>query len=245
MAHCSDNGETVIRRDWLYQTNIQLIYTPTGAVTNTHFNRDFALRCDDWCSYVYSYFDAWGSRRIDWVGTLGVGRACGGNFSWHHYAEALDWSRLRFTNGTVVDRFDWRSDTRAKRRAYLAVGALTRVYMKNTLTGWYDVNYDGKHDNHIHFDNAGTTNSVPAFRTNARSDVSLIQAAANNLNGAGLYVDGVWGTNTSNAYEDLRTKFNLRCQDPKTSVAAFKTFLVYIAIHGIRNDPAGTYRAAC
>ena len=241
MAHCSNNSEKVISRSWLYKSNIELIYTPTGSVINTHINEAFAKRCDSWCSYVYSYFDGWAANKIDWIGTLGVGRACGGDFSWHHYAEALDLSRVRFTNGTQVDRYDWQSGTLSKRRAYLAVAALTRVYMKTTLTGWYNA----AHADHIHFDNGGGTASVPAFRTNQKSDVTLVQAAANNLNSAGLVIDGVWGPKTSTAYENLRTKFNLRCQDPKASASAFKTFLVYIGIHGVTNKPAGTYKAAC
>lgn len=244
MGHCSNYS--AVSRNWIGNSDWYLAHRTGydssgrgihGGRHTEHFNSTFRDQCDNWIKNLNFWTQNYGGRTVAWVGDVGVGVCKTGM---HGQARAFDLTQIRFTNGTYSDmNWSWRQNTLHKRR-YLAVAAQCRRYFGTVLTCWYD----SAHHNHIHFDN-GT--AVTYIRTSStyRSDITLVQASCNLLNGESLAIDGSWGSLTESAYQRLLTKFNMRCYNPKTNVSHAKIFLSYIVRHGFANAAAGTYRAGC
>lgn len=242
MGHCS--GYSAISRSWLGEHSYALAHR-TGYNSNgtgihgprhdEHFNSTFADRGDLWARNLNYWSANYGGRYIDWIGDVGVGFCKSG---WHGHARAFDLTHIRFTNGNWVDmNFSWNSNTLHQRR-YLAVAAQCRRYFGTVLTCWYNT----AHQDHIHYDN-GT--AVTYIRTGTRSDVTLVQASCNILNGESLAIDGQWGPLTSAAYDRLLYAFRLHCRSPTTNQSHAMIFLSFIVRTGFANTSAGTYTSSC
>jgi hypothetical protein len=171
---------------------------------------------------------------IDWIGNIGAYNPAHPNpDSEHRTGRAVDLSHIRFTNGNRFDsNWSWRPERPLiHRRRYVAVAAHLRWFFSDVFTGWYNQ----AHENHIHIDNAPGAQPIRTFE---RSDTTLIQAAANVLNGAGIAVDGAWGPITEAAYKDLVHKLGLGGTSPRESVADARDLLMQIARRGFKNQAA-------
>jgi hypothetical protein len=71
-----------------------------------------------------------------------------------------------------------------------------------------------------------------------------VQYACNLLNGAGLSVDGAWGSLTQTANQNLLSKFKMTCLNPRTSSWSTQEFLHLIMRAAFRNQSAGFYTYA-
>jgi hypothetical protein len=195
----------------------------------------FAADCDTWIQNLNAYCAVYGPGTVRWVGEVGI---LVNKPGMHQMGRAFDLTAIHFSNG---DRFDanvsWRAGTEGK-RLYVAVAAVCRRYFGTVLNAWYNAD----HQNHIHFDNEIGSGVI---REEARSDTTLVQAAAVFLNGESIAIDGAWGPATQDAYLRLMFDFNMKCYDPKTNPSHARAFLGMIAQHGFDNRAAGAYQASC
>lgn len=156
----------------------------------------------------------------------------------HGKGRAFDMNYLQW-NGYTLNIYGGAhaSGTLSVRRRYLAVDAEVRYYMKYTLDGWYN----SAHANHIHMDN----HTAVVLSKSSSSDVKFVQAVCNNFNSAGLSIDGVWGTNTQNAWNAINTKWHYstaKC-NPFSSTLHYQIWLYLVIAHGFSNTAAGAWWA--
>jgi len=167
--------------------------------------------------------------------------------SYHSWCRAFDLTQVRWGTGTgPTSRMgiipaggggllagDHASTSQTLRRRYLGVNAICLKYFKNTLNGWTP-----DHSNHIHMDNS---KPVGVLDKTHMATVRFVQAACNNLNGASLDIDGLWGDLTTAAFTAANAAmcFNV---DVFTSSTAWKDWCSMIAKHGFRNQALGYYK---
>ena len=216
--------------------------TSFGGTHALTFNRQFAEQLDRWAlntnHWSRTYRSASGEKAIAWFGEVGS-MACHRPTAAHNRARGLDLCQIRFTDGGVVDMNSSHSGNGRQQRRYLAVTANLRRYFGTVLT----CHYNAAHRDHIHVDDL---TAVAPIRTGKRTDTTLVQSAANLLNGERLAVDGIWGSKTEAAYRRLLRDFALECTDPKRSKAHALTFLSFIVRTGFADAAAGRYKSrAC
>lgn len=149
----------------------------------------------------------------------------------HGLGKAFDLDRVRWDGGTCTPYYGVHaSSTRWVRRRYLATDAICRRWARYTLDGYYN----SAHSDHIHFDMGGLPER---FSTSSRSDTVFIQSCCNDFNSAGISVDGIWGPNTSAAYEALKSQLGTS-GDPKTSTSAYRNLLAEITKRGYADQSA-------
>ena len=73
-----------------------------------------------------------------------------------------------------------------------------------------------------------------------KSDTTLVQAACKYLNGAGIAIDGVWGQSTENAFNALRTTWNIECLNIRSNLTHTKFFLGMVIHCGLADYDANT-----
>lgn len=56
-----------------------------------------------------------------------------------------------------------------------------------------------------------------------------------------LLIDGVWGSATTQAYDNLLEALNMACLSPKTNYWHARTFLILLMRHGFASESAGEY----
>lgn len=240
MGHCS--GYSAVNRNhlgqWAWHLGHRTGFNDAGGGIHggrhaEHFNQTFLNQCDKWATNLNKLSQNNGGRTIDWIGDVGVGVCKSGM---HGQARAFDLTHLRFTNGHRSDmNRGWRLNLAHKRR-YLAIAAQCRRHFGTVLTAWYN----DAHKDHIHFDN-GT--AVGPIRDGSRSDVTLVQASCNILNGDNMAIDGQWGPVTQDGFVRLRRAFRLGCTSPRANKKDAVRFLKFIVRHGFANKPAGTFKA--
>ena len=246
MACIKNCNAPTIERNYLYLPNWELRYR-TGWQGNyglhgtnpstQNFNAAFHSQLGAAMLVINSYASSYGNGNIQWVGHVGV-KVC--KAGCHSSGRAYDLTAIKFSNVKFDMNASWRNtQTLAQRRGYLAIWAGLRVYCKTILT----YAYDAYHSDHIHIDNDGNgTSSPPAIRTYAKTDVALIQTACNLLNDAGLTIDGMWGSSTASAYNNLLAQFGMTCLSPTTNYWAARTLMILIMKHGFSSSSAGTYK---
>ena len=246
MGVCS--GNPAIDRDWVGRTSYDLRHRTGyysdgrgihGSQHDEEFNSTFASTCDSWAknlNYLTTTYRPYSTDYgLDWIGDVGVG-VCSSSDAYHKKGRAFDLTKIQFNNGAYCDmNWSWGQSTFHQKR-YLAMAAELRRYFGTVLTKWYNTD----HANHIHFTNQVASGAIDSSK---RSDTTLVQASCNILNGAGLDIDGVWGSLTTAAYIDLLEEFNLECRDARDSAANKNTFLWYVAKTAFKNKSAGYYQS--
>lgn len=148
----------------------------------------------------------------------------------HGAGTAMDLDYVRWSGGQVSSPLDQHhaSSTASLRKRYLAVDAVCRRRFRYALDGWYN----SAHADHIHSDFGG----LPVLCVkSSESDTKFVQAMCNNFRGSGLVVDGIWGTNTQNAFNGAKSALAVT-GDPHTSSAAWQSMLSKIATKGFANQ---------
>ena len=213
--------------------------TAFGGTHALTFNRRFAEQLDRWAistdHWLHTYPSGSGAKAIAWFGEVGS-MACHRPTAAHNRARGLDLCQIRFTDGGLIDMNSSHGASGPQQRRYLAVSANLRRYFGTVLT----CHYNAAHRDHIHVDDL---TAVAPIRTDKRTDTTLVQSAANLLNGERLAIDGVWGPRTEAAYRRLLRDFALECTDPKRSHRHALIFLSYIVRTGFANAPAGRFKA--
>jgi len=201
--------------------------------------RSFYRKLEDWIWSLRTFSSTYGPKglqQVRWIGHVGA-YVC--KTGCHGRGRAIDLNRVQW-NGAATDMYggDHASTNRTARRRYLAVDACCRQYFKYTLDGWYNA----QHTNHIHIDD----HTTPVLDKSSKSDTGFVQAVCNNFNGAGLTVDGVWGTSTQEAWRALNKKWGYGGCDPFSSQLAYSDWCRFVMAHGFRDvgASAAVYRSA-
>ncbi|MCP3974250.1 MAG: hypothetical protein GY720_07140 [bacterium] len=195
--------------------------------------------------YFANIFGSLGT--VNWVGQ-------GGSFvdhrttpSYHRTGEAIDLKFIKWPNAKNTKACNGPYDTspsKPKRhRRYLAVEASLRKYFGYVLN-----TYIPDHDNHFHVDNgcpAGLAINWGSSLRQYKSVAYFIQDCCIMFNNASITLDGIWGSQTDNAFDDLLDVLNLDCTDPKNSLSDYRLFLDYVQMHGFKNKLAGYYTYSC
>lgn len=203
------------------------------------FNRPYWEQLDRWARNMdhwgRSFPSTAGPKTIAWFGEVGS-LACHRPTAAHNRARGLDLCHIRYTDGDFIDMNASHAADLRHRRRYLAVAANLRRFFGTVLTR----DYNAAHRDHIHVDDL---RAVRPLRTEARTDTTLVQSAANLLAGAGLVVDGAWGRRTETAYRELVRAFALECTDPRASTHHAQIFLSFVVSTAMADVPAGTHRS--
>jgi Extensin-like protein C-terminus len=148
----------------------------------------------------------------------------------HGDGTAMDLDHVRWSGGNSISPLDQHhsSSNAAIRKRYLATEAVCRRRFRFVLDGWYNAD----HHDHIHSDFGGMPVRV---LKGSESDTKFVQAVCNNFRGAGLVIDGDWGTNTQNAFNSLKSKLGVT-GDPHTSSSVWQGMLSKIATKGFANQ---------
>lgn len=209
--------------------------------TTWQFESGFYQLCSQWAEALNGFCASSTSPQftIDWFGARWTHRGFPAQ-SEHVDSKAMDLTAIYFTNNEFVDmNISWRAGAGLhQQRRYIAVAALLRVYFLEVLTaGWQNSHFDHIHFDPVHPDSPGISNG--------ERDTLIVQRACNFLNGATLALDGQWGAQTEQAYQNLLGAFDMRCVNPKASYLEMAAFLQMICRHGLRNVAAGHYRYGC
>lgn len=148
----------------------------------------------------------------------------------HGAGTAFDLDEIQYDGGPFVSPIDRHHEAseQASRRRYYAVDAITRATFRWVL----DANYNAAHEDHIHQDFGG----LPVILgTDSSSDVLFIQGMLNEMQGAGLEVDGVWGPLTEEAFEDSKDNLDVS-GDPVDSGDDYVTYLEAVATKAFANE---------
>jgi Extensin-like protein C-terminus len=237
------------RRDYIGRTDVKLRartgftscrWGNHGSVGVQEFNLNFHTTCGRFANYVHAQSAP--SRLLDWVGHVGI-TVCKDGF--HGEGRAFDLSIVSFANGSRIDtNVFWNpaapcnGGTLLHRRYYVGLAAAARQFVGTVLTAWYNA----EHHDHIHFDNGV---GVVPIRTGARTDVTLVQAACNYLNGESLAIDGAWGSATEAAYQRLLRRLRIQCRNPKANTSHAVHFFHLIARAGLKGEAAGRATDVC
>lgn len=241
MSHCAGVATDLVRRGHLGDPSWELrgrtaapragAVTPLGNAHSLTFNRTFWNQLDAWARNMNHWTAVHAGRRITAFGEVGS-MACHRPTAAHNRARGLDLCQIRFTDGSWIDMNASHAMNGTHQRRYLAVAANLRRYFGTVLTR----HYNSAHRDHIHVDDL---TAVAPLRTDKRTDTTLVQSAANLLAGAGLAVDGVWGSRTEAAYRRLLDAFGMACTDPKRSVHHAQVFLSVVTSTAMADRAAG------
>lgn len=148
----------------------------------------------------------------------------------HGAGTAMDLDHVRWSGGNTISPLDQAhaSGTAATRKRYLATEAVCRRRFRYVLDGWYNA----EHADHIHSDFGGMPVRV---LQDSESDTKFVQATCNNFRAAGLAIDGIWGPNTQNAFNGLKSALAVT-GDPHTSSSVWQGMLSKIATKGFANQ---------
>ncbi|HEX2050762.1 MAG TPA: hypothetical protein VHJ34_09045 [Actinomycetota bacterium] len=192
-----------------------------------------------WIRTLRSYSSSYGGTSfssLSWLGHVGAYVCKDGC---HGRGRALDLNYVQW-NGYALNIYGGAhaSGTLSVRRRYLAVDAACRKHLKYTLDGWYN----SAHANHIHMDD----HTAPILSRSASSDTKFVQAVCNNFNNAGLSIDGIWGSLTEAAWDNINSRWSYTACDPFTSASAYGEWCNLVMRHGFANVSAGYYvSSAC
>ena len=148
----------------------------------------------------------------------------------HGLGQAFDLDQVRWTNGAVTPY--WREHASGDRRTvrrYLAVDAICRRHFRWVLDG----RYNAAHEDHLHVDFGGGT--VKLDRT-SRSETVFVQQVLNQHQGAGLAVDGKWGTRTQAGFDESCRRLGVQGA-PWASGDAWRHWLFRAASCGFADLP--------
>lgn len=172
---------------------------------------------------------------LSWLGHVGAYTQKAGC---HGKGRAFDLNKIIWSGYTVSPcNYAHESTSLSLRRRYLALDAGCRYHFRYVFDGWYD----SAHRNHFHMEN----HSAPFISKSSKSDVKFVQAVCNNFNSAGLVVDGIWGTNTNNAWNAINSKWHYstsKC-NPFTTTYHYRAWLYLVIAHGYSNQAAGAWWA--
>jgi hypothetical protein len=206
-------------------------------VRTTSGFRDRLIEWKDSLKFFSDNFAAGWFDTLQWIGHLGTYNCKNGC---HGLGRAIDIAFVQWNGYAVNIRTGAHaSGDRTMRRRYLAIDAICRKYFRYTLDGWYN----SDHYNHIHVDN----DNAPVFSKSSESDTKFIQAVCNNFNGAGLTIDGVWGTNTQNAWSNINNawSYNTSVCNAFSVAADTAEWCHQVARHGFDDVGAGKYLSKC
>lgn len=200
--------------------------------------RAFYQQLVEWVGTLKYFSSTYGGKNIQsvsWIGHVGAYVCKPGC---HGRGKAIDLNRIQWNNNdTNMYGGDHAASDRTRRRRYIAVDAACRKHFKYTLDGWYNA----QHENHIHIDD----HTAPILDRSSTSDTVFVQAVCNHFNGAGLPIDGVWGTSTQEAWRDLNRTWGYGGCDPFSSRSAYGDWLNFVMAHGFRDvsASAAVYRS--
>lgn len=246
MACVTNCSAATISRNYLFGTTWDIRhrtgFSGLNGVHGAQHSENFNSTFHNQLGLAFAGLNHWavnyGPGTIDWIGDVGV-QVC--KAGCHSTGRAFDLTAIRLGATTYDMNVIWRADqSLANRRKYLAIWAAMRRDCTTVLTQLYN----SDHNDHIHVDIDSDT-TPPPIRTSATSDVKLIQHACNLLNGTALSVDGVWGTQTSNAYNSLLNNFRLSCYSPTTDYFHMRALVEMICQAAMANQNAGTYLGPC
>lgn len=203
--------------------------------TAFRFEQAFWDRCSLFAQHLDSLILQVGHPRVDWFGAKYTYRPYGNNND-HPTSVAMDMSAIYFTGGDFVDmHISWRSAAGLRhQRKYTAIAAVLRTLMPEVLTHAHTGHID-----HIHFD-IDYPNSGPGLVRGSQKDTLIMQLSCNHFNGAGLALDGQWGSRTEAANVALRSRMGLSNVDPTRSYLEMANFLQSVGRLGLRNVAAGS-----
>lgn len=191
--------------------------------------------------FFSSSYGGSGFGQLNWLGHVGFYVCSGNKPTCHKRGLAMDLSWVKWGGYTLkICNGAHASSSREVRRRYLAVDASLRRYFHWVLDGWFNTD----HHTHIH---ASLHHTTPYLDKNARSDVVFVQAVCNNFNGAGLTIDGIWGSQTESAWRAINSAwgYDTSICDPTTNSSAWAEWCNQVMRHGFANVAAGAYQSTC
>lgn len=190
---------------------VPLYYDPNATGSGAYawsggFDTTFYSRLESWWSYWYANTPGhWSlSAKIFHIGVYANKPGAHGDY------RAIDLTRLKMTdtNGSpnefTAANFNqsqfknWGTPSVWYRRYWAAVAGLNYhfAYVLHYL-------YNAEHANHVHVDNLQSGGGASTFSTGSRTQVLFVQGSLKHVWGKSLAVDGVWGTETSNAQKSV------------------------------------------
>lgn len=202
--------------------------TQTSPLRTWSCTSGFYGRLGDWMDTLSAWSGQAGHGPVKSIGSAGFYVNKAGQ---HGAGTAMDLSIVRWSGGRNSNMFngDHASGNRTRRRRYFAVEATLRRHFRYCLDG----NYNAAHANHFHVDVGGLPNR--RLLHGSRADTVFVQAVANNFLGAGIAVDGVWGSRTQQEVTKLKNRLNVS-GDLQRNQAAVSKLLRGIAVHGFRDQ---------
>jgi hypothetical protein len=193
--------------------------------------RPFHSDLVDWLKSLKFFSQAFGGQAMDAVDFIGHAGAFVCKPGCHGRGLAFDINRIQW-RAVACDMFggDHAAGDRRVRRRYLAVDASCRKFFKYTLDGWYNA----QHTNHIHVD----AHTRPVFDKRSTSDAGFIQAVCNNLDGAGLTVDGSWGPRTQRAWDAINAAWGFNGCNPFANEVATAEWCNFVMAHAFADEGA-------
>jgi hypothetical protein len=181
--------------------------TGTGAYTwSGNFETTFYSRLEAWWSHFYSNTPGYWTTpaKIYHVGVYANKDGA------HSQSRAIDLTRIKMndSNGSpnefTAANFNekqfktWGTPSVWYRRYWAAVAGLNR-YFAYVL----HCEYNAAHEDHVHVDNMQSGGGSSTFSTGSRAQVTFVQASLGKVWGKSVSVDGVWGSQTSNAAKSV------------------------------------------
>jgi hypothetical protein len=202
--------------------------------------KSFRDTCQAWVNNLQYESATHGSSLYDkmsWIGHIGFWVPRSG--SCHCAGKAMDISKIQW-NGVGFEACNGdHAGSTSQRRRYLAVDASLRRFFKWTLDAWYN----SAHLDHIHASSHYSVSNIVLDKASI-SDTVFVQAVCNNFNGAGLKIDGAWGSLTDAAFAAINRAWNFdasRC-NPFSSHGAYSNWLHRSIAAGFANTNAvGTH----
>lgn len=194
--------------------------TPYTVCSESHFRQKLIWFVQDLKAATPSYYGpmtqmATAGACVNKTGAHGAGRAFDLDIVSWYYRSCSPYNGQHASSNLAI------------RRRYVGVDAFCRRQFKYVLDGWYNLS----HTDHIHVDNYGGSRVLDK---GYRSDVVFVQAALNNLMGANLSIDGVYGPNTDSAYRESKLRLGVT-GDTSSSPAVWLDWLYKVGIRGL-ND---------
>ncbi len=184
---------------------------------------------------------------LSWIGHDG-GKAGSIRDTFHNVGKALDikwieWAGVHRSNPTEAalevhdSNENWQPTTH---RRLVAVEAGLRKWFGYVLNrGIRD------HDNHFHVDTGCDVALRIRRGSRARASMSchyFIQDCINAFTAIRTSYDGIWGASSEQAYQILLSDLGMECFDPVKYINHYMLLLDYIMMHGLADQPAGTFR---
>jgi hypothetical protein len=210
---------------------------------NVRAETSFYNKCVNWIGNLRYFSSTYGGssfNTLQWLGHVGF-YVCK-TPSCHAAGLAMDLDHVKWNsyNLNICTDPAGSGSTQQVRRRYLAVDGSLRRTFQWTLDRWYNA----EHQNHIH---ASAHFDSPVLHKSATSDTVFVQAVCNNFNGAGLSVDGVWGSQTQSAWNAINNKwgYNTSVCNPENSTSAWAEWCNQVMRHGFADAGAGKYQSSC